>query len=78
MESIKDKVAIIGMGCVKFGENWGKSIDDMIVRQPTKLMRMPGSIQKIYRPPGGEQFGPDIPGKSWPPLLNSDTSRLPM
>lgn len=31
MESIKDKVAIIGMGCVKFGENWGKSLDDMIV-----------------------------------------------
>jgi acetyl-CoA C-acetyltransferase len=22
MESIKDKVAIIGMGCTKFGERW--------------------------------------------------------
>ena len=22
MESIKDRVAIVGMGCVKFGENW--------------------------------------------------------
>ena len=31
MESIKDKVAIIGMGCSKFGENWEKSFDDMIV-----------------------------------------------
>ncbi|MFC1963155.1 acetyl-CoA acetyltransferase [Chloroflexota bacterium] len=31
MESIKDKVAIIGMGCTKFGENWDKSKDDMIV-----------------------------------------------
>ena len=31
MESIKDKVAIIGMGCVKFGENWSSSIDDMII-----------------------------------------------
>lgn len=31
MESIKDKVAIIGMGCIKFGENWEQSIDDMIV-----------------------------------------------
>jgi acetyl-CoA C-acetyltransferase len=29
--SIKDKVAVIGMGCVKFGENWGKSLEDMIV-----------------------------------------------
>jgi len=31
MESIKDKVAIIGMGCTKFGENWDMSLYDMIV-----------------------------------------------
>jgi len=31
MGSIKDKVAIIGMGCTKFGENWDKSLDDMII-----------------------------------------------
>ncbi len=31
MESIKDKVAIIGMGCTRFGENWDKSLADMIV-----------------------------------------------
>ena len=31
MESIKDKVAIIGMGCTKFGENFDQSIDDMII-----------------------------------------------
>lgn len=31
MESIKDKVAIVGMGCTKFGENWDKSLDDMII-----------------------------------------------
>lgn len=31
MDSIKDKVAIVGMGCVKFGENWDKSLEDMIV-----------------------------------------------
>ncbi len=31
MESIKDKVAIVGMGCTKFGENWGKSFDDMVI-----------------------------------------------
>ena len=30
-EGIKDKVAVIGMGCVKFGENWDKSLEDMIV-----------------------------------------------
>jgi acetyl-CoA C-acetyltransferase len=31
MGSIKDRVAIIGMGCTKFGFNWDKSADDMII-----------------------------------------------
>src|SRR4030043_4912 len=31
MESSKDKVALVGMGCTKFGENWDKSADDMMV-----------------------------------------------
>ena len=31
MEGIKDKVAIIGMGCIKFGENWEQTLDDMII-----------------------------------------------
>ncbi len=30
-ESFKDKVAIVGMGCSKFGENWDMGSDDMIV-----------------------------------------------
>lgn len=31
MESIKDKVAIIGMGCTKFGERWDASAEDLII-----------------------------------------------
>lgn len=30
-ESIKDRVAIIGMGCTKFGEQWNKSASDLLV-----------------------------------------------
>src|SRR5499426_4055961 len=30
-EAIRDKVAIVGMGCSKFGENWDKDPQDMIV-----------------------------------------------
>jgi acetyl-CoA C-acetyltransferase len=30
-EGIKDKVAIVGMGCTKFGELWDKSAEDLIV-----------------------------------------------
>src|SRR6266446_308881 len=29
--AIRDKVAIVGMGCCKFGENWDKDPQDMIV-----------------------------------------------
>ena len=28
---IKDRVAIVGMGCTKFGEQWDKSADDMLI-----------------------------------------------
>lgn len=31
MESIKDKVAIVGMGCTNFGELWSKSHDDLVI-----------------------------------------------
>ena len=31
MESIRDKVAIVGMGCCKFGENWEQGPDDMMI-----------------------------------------------
>jgi acetyl-CoA C-acetyltransferase len=31
MGTIKDKVAIIGMGCTRFGELWDKSADDLII-----------------------------------------------
>jgi acetyl-CoA C-acetyltransferase len=31
MESIKDKVAIIGVGCTRYGELWGMDYEDMVV-----------------------------------------------
>ncbi|MDY6833297.1 MAG: acetyl-CoA acetyltransferase [Chloroflexota bacterium] len=31
MGSIKDRVAIVGMGCTQFGERWDKSADDLII-----------------------------------------------
>ena len=30
-ESIRDKVAIVGMGCTKFGERWDASLEDLLV-----------------------------------------------
>jgi acetyl-CoA C-acetyltransferase len=31
MESIRDKVAIVGMGCTKFGERWQMGVEDLLV-----------------------------------------------
>jgi acetyl-CoA C-acetyltransferase len=31
MESIKDRVAIIGMGCTRFGERWESGVEDLLV-----------------------------------------------
>jgi acetyl-CoA C-acetyltransferase len=28
---IRDRVAIVGMGCTRFGEHWGRSIDDLLI-----------------------------------------------
>jgi acetyl-CoA C-acetyltransferase len=46
MESIKDKVAIVGMGCTRFGENWAKSVDDLIVDAAYEAYQDAGIEQK--------------------------------
>ena len=39
---IRDRVAIIGMGCTTFGEHWGKSTDDLLVDSTTAALARPG------------------------------------
>ena len=36
---IRDRVAIIGMGCTNFGEHWDKSVDDLLVDAATAALR---------------------------------------
>jgi acetyl-CoA C-acetyltransferase len=52
MESIKDKVAIIGMGCTRFGEHWDMSISDMILDAASEAFEdagiEPGDIQAAW------------------------------
>ncbi|MBE9501438.1 MAG: acetyl-CoA acetyltransferase, partial [Chloroflexi bacterium] len=31
MQGIRDRVAVVGMGCTKFGEMWDKDVMDLIV-----------------------------------------------
>ena len=62
MESIKDRIAIVGMGCSKFGENWDQGEDDMIVAAAYEAYQdagiEPGAIQAawvgtLFTNPGG-------------------------
>ena len=46
MGTIKDKVAIIGMGCSKFGELWDKGVDDLIVEATFEAYEDAGIEQK--------------------------------
>ena len=43
---IKDKVAIVGMGCTPFGERWDKSADDLLVDAVTECMRSAPGINR--------------------------------
>src|SRR5262249_18036209 len=40
--SIRDRVAIVGMGCTPFGEHWGKSVDDMLIESSTDAFKSAG------------------------------------
>ena len=42
---IKDRVAIVGMGCTPFGEHWDRSVDDMLIDAATEAYRSAGIEQ---------------------------------
>ena len=39
---IKDKVAILGMGCTKFGERWNDNADDLMIEAFTEALQDAG------------------------------------
>jgi acetyl-CoA C-acetyltransferase len=41
---IRDKVAIVGMGCTPFGEHWDKSVDDMLVESSRDALASAGVV----------------------------------
>src|SRR5437763_10623355 len=43
---IKDKVAIVGMGCTRFGERWDRSADDLLVDATEECFASTASISK--------------------------------
>lgn len=41
-KGIKDTVAIVGMGCTRFGERWEASTDDLLVDAVGEALRSAG------------------------------------
>src|SRR5260370_20230139 len=39
---IKDQVAIVGMGCTRFGEHWSKGADDLLIESTTDALESAG------------------------------------
>ena len=66
MESIKDRVAIIGMGCTKFGENWEMSPVDMMVDAAYEAFEDAGVESKDIQAAWYGSFISMLPGTGQP------------
>jgi len=76
MGTIKDKVAIIGMGCTKFGERWDAGHEDLMVEAFKECIEDAGIEPKdIQAAWSGTQFTEVNQGASGLPL--SETLKLP-
>jgi len=75
-EGIKDKVAIIGMGCTKFGELWSKGWEDLVIDAYTEAVADAGierrDIEAVWF---GSCFEELYSGKNAMPL--SEVLKLP-
>jgi len=76
-DGIKDKVAIIGMGCTQFGELWNKSPEDLMIDAFKEVIQDAGiekkDIQAAWQ--GGPEFTAGSVGDSALPL--AQTLKLP-
>jgi acetyl-CoA C-acetyltransferase len=43
---IRDRVAIVGMGCTKFGEHWDRSIDDLLIDAVTECVESVAGLDR--------------------------------
>ena len=62
---IKDQVAIVGMGCTRFGEHWDKGTDDLLIEASSEAFESAGitpdgrrRLLARHRPVRHERHGP--------------------
>ena len=66
MSGIKDRVAIIGMGCTKFGERWDASSADLMVEAAYEAYEDAGIEGKDVQAAWLGTCRPSAPGSLWP------------
>ena len=72
---IRDRVAIVGMGCTVFGEHWDKSADDLLVDAVTDALASAASSRPRSTRTGSARWAPASPGSRCRARCASTTSR---
>ncbi len=65
MSGIKDRVAIIGMGCTKFGERWDASAADLMVEAAYEAFADAGIEGKDVQAAWLARLARSVPGSPW-------------
>ena len=70
-DGIRDRVAVIGMGCMNFGEHWNRSIDDLLIDAVTERA---GEVASSWTrsTPTGRHDGPGSSGTTLSRPLSID------
>ncbi len=59
---IKDRVAIVGMGCTQFGEHWDKGPDDLLIDAAYEAYAVGGHASRTTSTPTGSARWASSPG----------------
>ena len=59
---IRDKVAIVGMGCTPFGEHWDKDVDDLLIDRPRRRSPPRASSRTTSTRSGSAPWAPAVSG----------------
>ena len=72
---IRDRVAIVGMGCTPFGEHWDKSVDDLLVDASTDALASAGvDPQRRSTRSGSARCSPGRAGLTLSPARSRSTT----
>ena len=75
---IRDRVAIVGMGCTAFGERWDKSVSDLLVDSSQDALNSATCRSTRWTQSGSAPSFSGQSGSRSPPGSSSTTSQWPL